>query len=606
MEPRRRRIRIESPPTAAPFPTSRWQRWKTQWELFHVRDYWWRLLDYFESHRPARLALYCSAALLVSGLVAWHFAYPWWARRNAIRIAQQWLDAGQLRYAAEAAHRAAALAPDRPEPWQIASELARLGGQNDQAMQYARRALELAPEDPVLAITLAAACLNASKPDDARAALAKVAPEVLAESPEAQRILGELARRELRLTEARDYFETAVRLDPGKPINDIPLGTVLLRSTVKPERQRGLGLLRRWTADKQWGPSALRILLEDALQRDDRPGMLEWAEQLRAHPRVTVADMPQWLLALSRADEAHYAAALADLEKRHAGSPDHAAQLLGWLNRIGRHADAIAWLKTLPAAATHRPPLAVLAAEAFRATGAWGDLQAWTDGPSWGPDTDFLRWTYGLMAARALHDDTRADELWRTLFNHAQINTGHAVFAAPTLYSWGLVREAEQLWWRAADQEGRSAIEALGALSRLYQTTRDADGLYRAFRRLHLLQPQDPDIANNFAFYSLLLGRDQRAAQLTAQQNAKYSPTNNDYLATQAFSLVQQQHYADALSLLASRASLAGKSPSIGFAYGLALAGAGRKAEARPLLQGLPPQTLTLAEVELIQRALAD
>ena len=34
--------------------------------------------------------------------------------------------------------------------------------------------------------------------------------------------------------------------------------------------------------------------------------------------------------------------------------------------------------------------------------------------------------------------------------------------------------------------------------------------------------------------------------------------------------------------------------------------GAGRKAEARPLLAGLPPESLTLAEVELIKTAVAD
>jgi hypothetical protein len=46
--------------------------------------------------------------------------------------------------------------------------------------------------------------------------------------------------------------------------------------------------------------------------------------------------------------------------------------------------------------------------------------------------------------------------------------------------------------------------------------------------------------------------------------------------------------------------------PGLGFAYGLALAGTGKKAEARALLEALPPATLSLAEVELIRKALAD
>ena len=72
---------------------------------------------------------------------------------------------------------------------------------------------------------------------------------------------------------------------------------------------------------------------------------------------------------------------------------------------------------------------------------------------------------YGLFAAQIRQDETRADELWRTLYGHAQLNTGHALFAASTLYSWGRVTEPEALWWRAADQEGGNAIQALGALA---------------------------------------------------------------------------------------------------------------------------------------------
>jgi tetratricopeptide (TPR) repeat protein len=205
-----------------------------------------------------------------------------------------------------------------------------------------------------------------------------------------------------------------------------------------------------------------------------------------------------------------------------------------------------------------------------------------------------------------LGDEPRADDLWRTLYSHAQLDTGHALFAASTLYAWGRIAEAEILWWRAADQEGGNAIQALGALARHYQVTRDADGQYRAFRRLHLLQPQDADIANNFAFFGLLLGREDRLAAHVAQANFEKNLDNDGYLATQAFALVQQDRAAEAVKLLQPKAAKAADSPGLGFAYGLALGKTGRKSEARALLERLPPASLTTAEMDLIKSVLAD
>ena len=57
--------------------------------------------------------------------------------------------------------------------------------------------------------------------------------------------------------------------------------------------------------------------------------------------------------------------------------------------------------------------------------------------------------------------------------------------------------EAEALWWRAAGQEGKIATEALGSLARHYQVQRDAEGQYRVFRQLNLLQPGNAAVGNN-------------------------------------------------------------------------------------------------------------
>lgn len=570
------------------------------------REWWWWLLDVFEASRAARIGLYFAAFGVVAGGALWFWAYPAWNKHNAVKIARKWLDAGQLRYAAEAAQQAAALDPENPEPWHIASELARLGGQQDKSLDYARRAAGLAPGNPDLVIAWGAAAVRANQPAEADRALDQLPVELQAGSAHVQRLRGELARRQLNLTAARGYFEAALRLEGPLAVNEVPLGLILLQSTDPALRRRGGELLAKWTADREWGVTAVRTLLTDALFLEDRPAMLRWGELLLTSPGRTHEDMAQSLLALSRSSENRFAAVLAQLEKDHAVSPQAATQLLGWLNRIGRAAEAVKWIQTLPPAAVRRPPLVVAWAESLRLTGDWSALRDLTAEGEWGGEVDFLRWAYGLLAARRLGEEVPADGYERTLYSRAQLNSVHGMFAASSLYSWGRTAEAEALWWRVAEQDSRLAIEALGSLARHYQMQRDAEGQYRVFRRLHSLQPQDPGIGNNFAFFAVLTHREQRAAERIARANLEAAPANAAYLATLAFILTQQGQAAEALRLLEPRKAELAQSPALAFAYGLALAGNGRKAEARPLLAGLPPETLTLTEVELIKSALAN
>lgn len=598
---KRRRPAADSPErTAPPFPGRPRPRWLAKLDAFHLRDSWWRLLDAWEEKRWVRATAWSLAAgaVIVTALALW--VYPWWARRNAIKVAREWLEAGQLVYAAEAAARAATLVPDSPEPWLVAAELARRGGQTDKALEASRRAVELAPDNAEALTALAADLLRADQTAEAARTIDRLAPDLAARSGHALRIRGELARRELRLPAAQGYFEAAARAEGEQAINQVPLGLVLLQSGDAAVRERALAILARWTQHREWGPTALRTLLDDALRRDDRDAMRRWAGALRQHPGLTVGDMPRCLLALAKADEPAYAALLAGLERDHAVSPAAAAQLLDWLNGIGRHADALRWYRTLPAAAQEVPPLAPLAAEALRATGAWAELLARSHAQSWGPGQDFLRWTYALTAARAVGDATQAEEYHRTLYAYAQRSPGQAHFAASALYLWGRESDALDLWWRIAGQDGKAALEALGSLARHFQLRRDADGQYRVFRRLRELQPQNRSVGNNFAFFALLTGREQVTAEQIARDNLAAEPGNDAFLGTQGFALFQRNRGREALALLEPHAAKAARSPALGFAYGLALAANGRKDEARPLLHNLPPETLTLQETELI------
>jgi Tfp pilus assembly protein PilF len=583
-----------------------WRRAFSWIRAFDVREQWWRLLDYLEASRRARRLLYGFLSAIVFGVVAWIWIYPWWARRNTISMARQWIAAGQLNYAADAVQKALEKSPHQPELWLLAAELARLNGQKSMEVEYAHQAALAQPDNSKYALEWAGAALRADLRDATAQALASISAAERDRSSTAQRLLGELSRREQNFTAAQRYFEAALQLDGPGAIDEIPLGLSLVQAHDSAQRLRGIGLLTKWTADREWGAAALRILLEDAVFQNDLPAMAKWAGALRLNSRCTVGDMPNCLSALAKADEAQYATVIADLKQAHRVTPDAAAQLVGWLNQIGRSAEALEWMKTLPEQGLQRPPLSVSKAESLRLVADWAALRAWTAQGDWGDNLDFLRWAYGLQAARALGDGQQAEELWRNLQKHAQSNGVHALFAGSTIYTWGMVDEAEALWWYAAGQNNNVAIEALGTLARHYQVRRDAAGQYRVFNQLHSLHPQDADVTNNFAFFAALTGNREQLAEQLSRDNLASHPGNTTYLATRAFVLLMRGHVDEALKLIAPLANESPKSSAVAFVYGLALAGSGEKTKAKTVLQTLNPAALTVRETELIKAALGD
>lgn len=580
--------------------------WLARLKAITVRKLWWHFLDTWEAKRWFRRTLYSLLTVGVLGLAVWFFAYPQWLRHNALKMARDWINAGKLQNAAQMVQKANELMPDRPEPWQLAAEIARLGGQKTMAIRYARRAAKLAPDNPMVTLQWAEEALLGDDNEQAAEALKDIPPEMLMNSAYALRLHGELARRQLKLDEARAYFEKAVQFEGALAINEVPLGLILTRSNDQPTRQRGLSLLRKWTTDPAWGSDALRTLLRDAVTRNDLAAMRQWGETLRTHPGCQVGDMPDCLQALALSDAAKYRKVLAGLEEDHAVSPQAAAQLLGWLNQIGRYEDAVNWLETLPSAPLQKPPLAVLVAEALRATGNWQKLADRTSTQAWGDEFEFLRWAYGLQAARALGQTETARQFWLTLYAHCQINHVHALFAAGTLYGWGQFADAEAIWWQTAERPGKAAFEALGALARHYQVRRDADGQYRVFRELYFSRPGDAAIANNFAFFALLTNRDQRLADKITRENLMREPDQVAYAATRAFALLTSDHVSTAHALMAPLANRTKKSSAVTFVYGLIQAKLGNLDEARTLLHSLPPGTLTLREMDLIKAELGE
>ena len=590
-------------PDPVPSRMSRMADWVRRHAAFDAREQWWRLLDLIEEKRRFRWSLYAAFTAVVLSAVAAIWVYPWWHQRNALSIARGWLVVGRLDHAAAAVKDALEIAPELPESWQLAADLARLSGNKSRAVDCSRHAATLSPGNRDLILAWAADALINDQPEEAEHALSTFAESAASGSSHAQRIFGEIARRRGDLNGARDHFETALKLDGPLPIDEVPLGIVLLQARDKTERQRGLDFLVHWVPDREWGANALRALLADAITHDDRVAMLRWADALRAHPRCTLGDIPNCLLALSKADEPRFSEVLAVMERHHSVDSGNVALLVSWLNQIGRSREAIRWIKSLPPSTTSRPPASVSIAESLRQSAEWPALLNWTRGTNWGSDLEPLRIAYELKSARATGDKPLAEDLWKTLRSRAATDSGRALVTADLLYGWDMLDEALALLWIAAEQP-EIAVDALGTLARHYQVSNDANGQYRVFKRLHSLRAQDASVANNFAYFATLTGNDLNAVEQIAKDNFKTSPENLAYRSTYALVLCTQNRASEALALLRVATEDWKNFPVIALPYGLALAGTGQKERAHEILTFIASETLTSQEAVLIKKAL--
>jgi len=573
------------------------------------REHLWAFLDHLDARPAMKRMILIGAPALAAAAVLAVWGYRSWAETNSIRIARQWLDAGRLDRAGIAVQQALATEPNLPASWRLASELAWRVGNRSASAEYAKRAAAVGRygADDVLAWAEASLLADDTAQAEEAAALLGRTPARLV--PRSLRLAGEIARRGRRFADARDQFQAALGADSragAKPlaVDEVPLGIACLQTGPADDRSRGTALLAKWAPDPEWGAEALRALLADAVAHREREAATRWAEGLRSHPRCTLGDIPVCLQALLGSDPARYQAMLARLEDRSRSDPNEAAQLLGWLTEIGQGAEAVRWGGALDPAAARRPPIAPGIAEALRATGRWSELRTWVGQCDWGRDLGFLGWAYGMVAASRSGDAARADTFWQSLYADGRSSAAHALFAGDSLCAWGYPREAAALLWAAADRPDL-AYQAVGTLVRLYQVQHDAPGLCRAFGRLNAMRPADRDIANNYAYFAALTDQgSQSQIKRIAEDNFSHEPASATYRSTYAFVLVWSGQASRALAIMEPVSRDSKRPHAVAFAYGAALAGAGRKSEAKEVFDSLNPLEVDPPEAEWIRSAL--
>ncbi len=393
-----------------------------------------------------------------------------------------------------------------------------------------------------------------------------------------------VAVRQGRFPAAERFFEECVRLDPVVPMHLINLAGVRLKignANVADDARRILDDFS--TKEGELQVIALRTIARCLLERgEDRPASLEAARKLVALSQLP-ADRLTYLEALRAANSSEFRDEVIRLETLARQDAVLLPALAEWLNGQNMPDETVRWLGALG----NDIPLAaqLTCADAFIRVRDWPGLRAYAEGRNFG-QYEFLR--LALLARAAREQGMAPDafrDLWRSLLVDQQLPAENLFLLAAVTQSWGWREETEGLWQQAA--RGASIATRGMALARLfdyYYSRQETEALRTTVAAQVELDPGNPAPQNNLAFLNLLRNVNERDARESADRlYAKY-PKSRQVVATQALSLIGQERWKDALTVIEALGDGA-SDPSLSLYAALALEGLSENVKALEALE---------------------
>ena len=516
-------------------------------------------LDAFPAFRhhltPARLSFFGAAiaVAVVLGVIFFTYgskAYRGWRETRLLEHADTMLQQKDYRAAAEAAREVLSLHHDSLRAFEILAEATEK--QNlEETVAWRAQIARLLPNNVDSQLNLASAALRFGELDLARKALQSVPPGQRDQAAY-HVVAGWLAQAEGNLAEQEQQFAAAVKKDPGNDLYQFNLAALQIRSPEAEKSSNARSTLQRLAQQSvEFRTSALRALLNDAVDRNDLGPAQEFALDLTMAPQVTFADYLLCLNFYLKLDEKKFNALLEKVKPVAARDQLDLALLMNWMNDNGLASEVLKWMDKLPEEVTDQPPAATAIAEAFAELKNWSRLRRWTRNGSWG-DTDYLRLAYQAFAARRSRQssgDVEFESLWRAADRAANGQPNREVQLARLATKWNLSIEAEELWLRLSHSPS-TRREALDALYRLYRGNNDLKKLYDVLQRLHESSPNEPAITTNLARLGLNIDQNTKQAQELAKEAYERAPLDTNCALTYAFSLYATGRTTEGLDII--------------------------------------------------------
>src|SRR5438046_6726158 len=344
--------------------------------------------------------------------------YENWRGRRLLEKATTLLQEGQLN---KAAHMAQELALRHPDSLAALSMLADTAEREnrEEAVAWRERIARLLPKDPESQLNFASAALRFGKLDLAREALNRVSPSDR-DSAAFHVVAGWLARGEGNFAEQEEQFAAAVTKEPKNDLYQFNLAALQIRSKDAEKSKDARDTLERLITIAPYRTGALRALLNDAVERNDRTAADSFAQQLQMSPELTFGDYLLCLNFYRKLDEKKFRQLLEKVKPFAARNASDLASLIEWQNQNVLAGDVVKWVDKLPPARLSSPPVSVAVADAYATVKNWSHLKRWTRTGNWG-DAEYLRLGYSAIAERHLRssNDSSIKSEFETLWQSA-------------------------------------------------------------------------------------------------------------------------------------------------------------------------------------------
>jgi thioredoxin-like negative regulator of GroEL len=526
-------------------------------------------------------------------------AFHAWQVRRLLAEANALTNEGDYKHASLDAQRALELSPENVDALRVIAGSAESAGLRS-AIEFWRRVTELSKNSEA-DVTSWARCairfgdtLSASKALDAMPAPVKGTPNYHALRSDVALLRHDLTEYEKELLEAK-------RIDPQNKKYDLALATLHVAANDVATHEVGVRELLDLGDDEFYRRDAIHRLADDALRRNQITGSLEYARKLDNLPGRDFSDRLLLLSILKVAGDAEAQSLLEQLKKDASGDATKIGALVGWMNSQKMSAEAVGWIKMLPATILAKRTAPLNVAEAFVATSDWDGLRKFCAETKW----DALDYMRNALAARALRESGQVQESsqqWNEAVAKISGRSEQILGLAELARKWGWQNQALDLWWLAA-RDPVNAEKTLRLLYDYYAGRRDTQELYRVLLHLEKVRPTDPAVRNNLAQISLLLNLNADRANRLAREVYEEEPKNPDYAATYAFSLYLQGNMKRALQVLAGFSEVELERPQIAAYYGVMLARNGDFSRAAKFLDLSEKANLLPEEKKLVEKA---
>lgn len=480
--------------------------------------------------------------------------YENWRERRLLHQATTLLQEGKLSDAAQMAQELARRHPDSLAALSILADTAER--QNlEGAVAWRERIARLLPRDPESQLNLASAALRFGKLDVAREALNRVSPNDR-DGAAFHVVAGWLARAEGNFAEQEEQFAAAVKKEPKNDLYQFNLAALQIRSKDAEKSKDARDTLERLITMAPYRTGALRALLNDAVERNDRTDADKLAQQLQMSPEVTFGDYLLCLNFYRKLDEKKFRQVLEKVKPFATRNASDLASLIEWMNQNGLAGDVVKWIDKLPPTQLTSPPAPAAVADAYATVKNWSRLKRWTRTGNWG-DAEYLRLAYDAIAERHLHSGSGSktnsdfDTLWQSADELSRSEPERELALARLATIWQLANQAEALWVRV-EENPTMRREALDNLRQLYRARDETTKLYAVLERLHESSPNEAPITADLARLGLNLDENTESSHQLAKEAYDRASNEVNSAVTYAFSLHRLGRNAEALAIIQS------------------------------------------------------